>query len=43
MDGMLDGMFSSASAPDILGSNGIKANPQSAAVTDFPASNQENL
>jgi len=43
MDGMLGGMFSCASALDILGRNGIDANLQSAAATDVPASNQENL
>lgn len=39
---MLGGMFSSAGAPDILGPNGMNANPQIAAATDFSASNQEN-
>jgi len=42
MDGMLGGMFSCAGALDILGRNRIDTNPQSAAATDLPASNQEN-
>jgi hypothetical protein len=42
MDGMLGGMFSSASAPDILGPSGMNANLQRGAATDLPVSNQEN-
>jgi len=42
MDGMLGCMFSIASTPDILGPNGMNANPKSAAATALPASNQEN-
>jgi len=38
----MDGMFSSASAPDIVGPNELGTNRQSAAAADLPASNQEN-
>ena len=39
---MLGGMFSSASAADIVTPNETIVNLQSAAATDLPASNQEN-